>query len=76
MRVEVFGCPYNCDKTLGIASGKIPDKAITASSSLEKHLPPSARLNQGLFDMGSWCAKVNDQQQYIQVYEAITSSYI
>ena len=76
MRVEVFGCPYNCDKTLGIASGNIPDKAITASSSLEKHLPPSARLNQGSFNMGSWCAKVNDQQQYIQVNKTIASSHI
>ena len=67
MRVEVFGCPYNCDRPFGISYRAIPDKAVTASSSLENHPPSSGRLNRGTFNKGSWCAKTLDQQQYLQV---------
>jgi len=66
MRVEVFGCPYSCDRPFGISYRAIPDKAVTASSSLENHPPSSGRLNRGSFNKGSWCAKTLDQQQYLQ----------
>ena len=68
MRVEIFGCPYDCDKPFGISFGKIPDKGITASSYEEMHPPSYGRLHKGSLNKGSWCAKTIDQQQYLQVY--------
>lgn len=74
MRVEVYGCPYSCDKQLGVETSKIPDKAITASSYSDKHPASYGRLNQGSFNVGSWCARTNDQQQYLQVFFCFFSS--
>ena len=67
LRVEVFGCPYECNRALGIETGTIPDKAVTASTATEKHEASLARLNKGKFNVGSWCAAKNDQQQYLEV---------
>eukprot|EP00794_Sanderia_malayensis_P003261 gene3261-3742_t len=67
MRVEVYGCPYECDKPIGIANSKVPDKAITASSSTTSHSSSQARLNRGAFNVGSWCAQFANQQQYLEI---------
>ena len=66
---RLFSCSDNLHE-LGIEDGHIPDQAMTASSILDgNHGPGRGRLNQG--PTGSqgtaWCAKEEDEDQYLQV---------
>ncbi|XP_074628765.1 discoidin, CUB and LCCL domain-containing protein 2-like isoform X2 [Acropora palmata] len=62
-----------CNRALGMASGEILDKKITASSELKAHAAHQGRLNFQEFDngslrkAGSWAALANDQHQWLQV---------
>ena len=59
-----------CAKPLGMESGKIPDAAITASSSHNAaHGPRNGRLNfkAGRGRTGAWSALHNDRGQFLQV---------
>ena len=58
-------------RALGMRSGKIPNSAITASSSWDRyHVPWLARLKKHFRRpyANAWCAKVNNKYQWIQVY--------
>ncbi|XP_065838351.1 lactadherin-like [Oscarella lobularis] len=69
MRVEIYGCPKQCDFPLGMSTGAIAGHQIFASSS---HAHPgcgisSSRLNQFTNPVGSWCAGVIDENQWLQI---------
>ena len=57
-------------KPLGLQNGKIPNRAITASSSYNRYFAPwlarLKRAKQGRY-AGGWAAKVNNRQQWLQV---------
>ena len=54
-----------CDAPLGMDSGTIADAQITASSQLDQnHAAVQARLH---FKQGSWSARSNDVNQWLQV---------
>jgi hypothetical protein len=58
-------------RALGLRSGKIPNKYITASTTWNRyHAPWLARLNKRYKRPYStaWCAKVNNKHQWLQVY--------
>lgn len=61
-----------CSEPLGVASGLIPDKAITASTSLgDNMLPHYGRVLKSSSTIkashGCWCARKSDTAQYLQV---------
>ena len=56
--------------SLGIEDGRIPDSALTASTINDgNHAAMRARLNlaAGSGKAGSWCAKKNDVNQWLQI---------
>ncbi|CAC5363993.1 DDR2 [Mytilus coruscus] len=60
-----------CEKSLGMENFKLPDSAITASSSYEDQSvgPKSARIRQELYG-GAWCPKqmiTKESYEYLQV---------
>ncbi|KAL3871563.1 hypothetical protein ACJMK2_039554, partial [Sinanodonta woodiana] len=60
-----------CRDTLGMQSGKIPDSAITASSSYDDVMvgPKNARIRTEQ-NGGAWCPKeiiVKDSYEYLQI---------
>ncbi len=66
----IFFCLLDCADAIGIGQGEIPDDDISASSSYDD-LSQSAR---GRLDIkyqpprkSGWCARVNDQNQYLQI---------
>jgi len=69
MRVEVYGCQSGgvCSKALGLQSGRIKGKSMTASSYHNNALKPEygrLKRHQG---HGSWSARQNNHNQYLQV---------
>ena len=64
------GVRRGAPKPLGLQNGKIPNRAITASSSYNRYLAPwlarLKRAKQGRY-LGGWAAKVNNRQQWLQV---------
>ena len=59
----------NCFMAVGVEDGRIPDEAITASSSASgKYLPNKVNLppSGGKY---SWAAGQNNANQWLQVYE-------
>ena len=63
-----------CNRSMGMESGKILDKQITASSKWDaNHAAHQGRLNfqelseRGVAKAGSWSALINDQNQWLQV---------
>ncbi|XP_015756081.1 PREDICTED: uncharacterized protein LOC107335265 [Acropora digitifera] len=76
LRLELYGCPENrCNMPLGLADRRIPNPLITASSYHSFYCGPwNARLHQRRVSRlgGSWCARTNNQKQYLQVdFEAL-----
>ena len=61
--------PLGCGQALGMESGAISDKQITASSQWDSnHASFQGRLHfQGIFEGGSWSARKNDLHQWLQV---------
>jgi len=62
--------PLGCLEALGMESGAISDKQITASSQLDsKHAPFQGRLHFQVQTKkaGSWSAGINDLRQWLQV---------
>lgn len=59
------GAPLTqCDQPLGVENGDIADKQITASSYYsDQYAPHQGRLNA----LVSWCPKISDQNQYLEV---------
>nr|XP_058951355.1 uncharacterized protein LOC131778889 [Pocillopora verrucosa] len=77
MRAEFYGCKdgfeppkLECQAELGMSNGKIPNSAITATTSLNQYYGPErARLNtvkSGSF-AGAWIPNAQDFGQWIQV---------
>jgi len=71
-RAEVYGCQegYQCSMSLGIEDGRIPNSALTASTVYDaNHAAMLARLNLAAPSgkAGSWCAKKNDVNQWLQI---------
>ncbi|XP_015757096.1 PREDICTED: uncharacterized protein LOC107336222 [Acropora digitifera] len=74
MRIGVYGrrsgVRRGAPKPLGLQNGKIPNRAITASSSYNRYFAPwlarLKRAKQGRY-AGGWAAKVNNRQQWLQV---------
>lgn len=55
------------DDGLGMHSGLIPDKQITASSWYSpRHLPHYGRMGTNI-GHGGWCAKENDRNQFLEM---------
>ncbi|XP_022809604.1 uncharacterized protein LOC111346591 [Stylophora pistillata] len=79
MRTELYGCLEDvsgvsinisdCRQALGMENGAISDAQIIASSIWDdNHAASQARLNfKGGSKVGSWSAKTNDVQQWLQV---------
>ncbi|XP_066921242.1 lymphocyte antigen 75-like isoform X2 [Clytia hemisphaerica] len=67
LNAELYGCLFECNSPLGIADKKIPNFLIRARSSRPGFPASAGRLNDGYFGQNSWCAKTNDDSQYIQV---------
>ncbi|XP_022786019.1 uncharacterized protein LOC111326318 [Stylophora pistillata] len=66
LRLEVFA-KEDCIDPLGMESGQISDKDITASSALRVNYEPwLARLHSRLGE-GGWCAGRSDENQYLEV---------
>ncbi|XP_078667263.1 uncharacterized protein LOC144909086 [Branchiostoma floridae x Branchiostoma belcheri] len=62
-----FICQLVCQDPLGMESGAIPDRSITASSTFGNHHEPfRARLN-GVAGVGAWSAGGNGPGQWLQV---------
>ncbi|KAL9955598.1 hypothetical protein ACROYT_G036941 [Oculina patagonica] len=76
MRAEFYGCKEGfeppklvCQSDLGMKSGKIPDSAITATTSLNQYYGPErARLDTMVSGSyaGAWIPKSQDVGQWIQ----------
>lgn len=70
MRAELYGCFSKCLKPLGVQSGKISDKQLSASSEWDiNHGAKRGRLNikrNGPL-RGAWSSRRNDQNQWIQI---------
>lgn len=67
MRVELYGCRLGkiCNQPLGMRSGRIPKKHITASSQWNTVLTPGkARL---YLKKGTWVPKFQNRYQWLQV---------
>ena len=61
---------YQCSMSLGIEDGRIPDSALTASTVYSSSCAATlARLNLAAASgkAGSWCAKKNDVNQWLQI---------
>ncbi|XP_033105774.1 uncharacterized protein LOC117108037 [Anneissia japonica] len=75
MRIEIVGCPeeledQRCRDPMGMESLNIPASSIQASSEYnDQHGARRARLNivPDSGGIGSWAARSNDQNQWIQV---------
>ncbi|XP_078347947.1 lactadherin-like [Oculina patagonica] len=77
LRFELYGCTQGfeppkleCQSDLGMKNGKIPDSAITASSSYsQRYGPERARLGtmQGGSYTEAWVSRYLDEGQWIQV---------
>ncbi|XP_062520334.1 EGF-like repeat and discoidin I-like domain-containing protein 3 [Corticium candelabrum] len=66
-RVEVFGCPRECDFPLGMTTGVLDSYHVTSSSDHDfNHDPRSARLLTDTL-VGSWSSKQLDVFQWLQV---------
>jgi hypothetical protein len=66
MRMELYGCRLSqqCNKPLGMQTGRINTHMITASSYWDKNLAPwQARLHGGR----SWSARMNNYNQWLRV---------
>ncbi|XP_078357060.1 uncharacterized protein LOC144641914 [Oculina patagonica] len=64
MRVELYGC-QECQETLGMENGAIPDEQISVSSQLDaNHSAVQGRLQ---CEAGSWSAGSNDVNQWLQI---------
>ena len=68
-----FSSPFKvhrCSVPLGMEDRRIPDSAITASSSVNSsHGPSNARLNflnKGS-DISAWCPKSSSENQWLQI---------
>ena len=63
-------CLLDCSQAIGIGQGKIPDNDLSASSSYDD-LSQGARGRLNIEyqppQKSGWCAKVNDQNQYLQI---------
>ena len=60
-------CFLECTWTLGLKEWIIPNEAMSASSSLgTNYLPWMGRLGSKVGG-GAWCAKNNDNAQYLQI---------
>ena len=60
----------SCDQPLGMQSGEVDYRTITASSFIDdSYRPYRARLHwgDGNYFVGGWCAAENNLEQYIQV---------
>ena len=60
----------SCFLPLGMGSGHLPDRAISASTSYgANYVPQFGRLNKipASGKAGAWCAKSNDGNQWLQV---------
>ena len=61
----------SCFLPLGMGSGHLPDRAISASTSYgANYVPQFGRLNKipASGKAGAWCAKSNDGNQWLQVF--------
>ena len=70
-----FSFADRCNMPLGLADRRIPNPLITASSYHSFYCGPwNARLHQRRVSRfgGSWCARTNNQKQYLQVSDLIT----
>jgi hypothetical protein len=60
-----------CNAELGMRSGRIPSKQITASSQLNnQHAARFGRLHQkkrGKTNVGAWVSRLNNNQQWLKV---------
>ncbi|XP_031549039.1 uncharacterized protein LOC116286593 [Actinia tenebrosa] len=66
MKVAFYGHDV-CNSDLGMEDSRIPDSALTASSSRgHQFSPANARLNHHL-GQGAWCSKENTSGQYLQI---------
>lgn len=66
----ILGVRRAAPKPLGLQNGRIPNRAITASSRWNRYhaawLGRLKRPRRGRY-AGAWCAKINNRQQYLQV---------
>lgn len=67
LRAEFYGCLYECDSELGLHSKKLPDYLMLAKSEKPGFPASAGRLDGGYYNRNSWCAAVNDFQQYLQI---------
>ncbi|KXJ11173.1 Disintegrin and metalloproteinase domain-containing protein 15 [Exaiptasia diaphana] len=62
-RLEINFIKPDCMVPLGIRSGAIPDKQMTASSTRGNDLPSNARLHSSKY----WCAAEKKKTEYLQI---------
>ncbi|CAH3137194.1 unnamed protein product [Pocillopora meandrina] len=69
MRVELYGCVKECGRFLGMQSGEISDEQLSTSSERDSnHSATQSRLHVVNPDRGgSWAAKNNNTDQWLQV---------
>ena len=64
-------CPISsiaaCKQPLGVENGIVEDAMITASSWYSWNYEPFHARLHGRTGEGGWCAKYNDNSQYLQV---------
>ena len=70
VQANILLAAKSCVIPLGIESGYLPDDALSVSSYYDaRYYPPFSRLNN-IYQKGndgSWCAKSNDGNQWLQV---------